>query len=170
MHDESKVGKFIVFKIADYLLALPIGDVLKVVNCSAATNRGLRTMGFVQLGRYMVRVLDLREQLGARQYLAPIDGLPSLPNDQRFLVITRGREGELCGISVDAPPNLVDLPLEMIQSLPQSDRHGKGALAIVSHAAVVTHEEVTTTIFLLDMKRVPNTAMNDSLPLSLQPS
>jgi hypothetical protein len=44
MHDESKVGKFIVFKITDYLLALPINDVLKVVNCSSAASRGLKTM------------------------------------------------------------------------------------------------------------------------------
>ncbi len=169
MQDEPKVDKFIVFRIADYLLGLPIGDVLKIVHCSAVTNRGLRTMGFVQIGRHMLRVLDLHEQLGAKPYLAPTGGSPQLLKDQPFLVITRGREGELCGILVDEPPNLVELSLEMIQSLPPSDDYGKGGLAFMSHAAVVTHEQVTTTIFLLDVKRVPNVAMNDSSLLFLQP-
>jgi hypothetical protein len=31
MHDEPKPAKLIVFKIADYLLALPISDVLRVL-------------------------------------------------------------------------------------------------------------------------------------------
>ncbi|HEY9904295.1 MAG TPA: hypothetical protein V6D43_17980, partial [Candidatus Sericytochromatia bacterium] len=63
MHDDSEVGKFIVFKIADYLMALPISEVLKVVNCSSITSRELRTMGVVQLGRQMIRILDWHEEL-----------------------------------------------------------------------------------------------------------
>ncbi len=154
MHDDdSKVGKFIVLKIADYLLALPINDVLKVVNCSAVADRGLRTLGVVQLGRHMIRILDLH--------------LPELPDNQPFLVITRNSKGELWGIAVDEPPNLLELPLEMMRSLPSSDRHGKGILDRVSHAAIISHEEVTTTIFLLDLNQAINTATNDSSSISL---
>lgn len=137
MHEDSKVGKFIVLKIADYLLALPISDVLKVVNCSAVADRGLRTLGVVQLGHHMIRILDLH--------------LPELPDNQPFLVITRNLKGELWGIAVDEPPNLLELPLEMMRSLPSSDRQGKGILEMVSHAASISQGEVTTTIFLLDL-------------------
>jgi chemotaxis signal transduction protein len=163
MHDESKVGKFIVFKIKDYFLALPIGDVLKVVNCPPISSSGLRPMGVVQLGRHMIRVLNLPEQLSG-------GGLSELPNNQSFLVITRDQDAELWGIVVNEPPNLLELPLEMMQSLPKSNRHSKLLLDIVSHAAVVSQDEVKTTVFLLDVTQLSNTAINDSRPLSLKPS
>ena len=163
MHDESNVGKFIVFKITDYFLALPISDVLKVVNCPSVASRGLRTMGVVQLGQHMIRVLDLHEQPST-------GGLPELVSKQSFLLITRDLQGELCGISVDEPPNLLELPLEMMRSLPKSDRHSQPLFEMVSHAAVVSQDEATTTIFLLDVKRLSNTAINDSHPLALKPS
>jgi purine-binding chemotaxis protein CheW len=163
MHDESKAGKLIVFKIADYLLALPISDVLKVINCSAVENRGLRTMGVIQLGPHTIRILDLHlPQLNS-------GGLPQLPGNQPFLVITRTPQGELYAIAVDEPPNLMEIPLEMMRSLPPSHRQSSG-LEMVSHAAVISQDEVTTTIFLLDVKRILNTAIKDSHPLSLRPS
>ncbi len=164
MHDDSNVGKFIVFKITDYLLALPISDVLKVVNSPSINSKGLTTMGVVQLGQHMIKVLDLHlPQLGASD-------LTELTRNQSFLVITRDRQGELCGILVDEPPNLLELPLEMMRSLPKSERHSQPLFEMVSHAAVVSQDEVTTTIFLLDMKRLSNTARNDSPPLALKAS
>jgi purine-binding chemotaxis protein CheW len=163
MHDESEVGKFIVFKIADYLMALPINEVLKVVNCSSITSRELRTMGVVQLGRHMIRILDWHEELSSSNLPQSLDKYP-------FLVITQGREGELCGISVDEPPNLLELPLEMLRSLPNSERHSNPALTVASHVAVLSQEKVTTTIFLLDVKRIVNTLLNESYSLSLKPA
>lgn len=162
MYHESKVGKFIIFKIADFLLSLPINDVLKVVNSPSVVSRGLKTMGLVQLGHHTIRVLDLHQQLNSGGLSKSLDNPP-------FLVITRNREGELCGISVDQPPDLVELPLESIRSLPKSEPQSN-ALGIFSHVAVVSQKEVTTTIFLLDMKRVTNTAINNYSPLSLKPS
>ncbi len=152
MYDDSKVGKFIVFKIADYHLALPMRDVIKVVNCSPMVSNGLQKMGVIQLGHHMIRVVDLHEQLSS-------GGSDDLPNDPPFLVIIRGSGGELCGIPVEKPPNLVELPLEMMRSFPKSDQYDKPALNLVSHAAVVSQENVTTTIFLLDVKQVLNSTV-----------
>jgi purine-binding chemotaxis protein CheW len=160
MYDDSKVSKFIVFKIADYHLSLPINEVLKVVNCSPMVSSGLKEMGVIQLGHHMIRVVDLHEQLSSGQLLS----------NPPFLVITRGAGGELCGIPVEKPPNLVELPLEMMRTLPKSDQYGNPALNLVSHAAVVSQENVTTTIFLLDVKRVLNPKSNDSHPLALKSS
>jgi purine-binding chemotaxis protein CheW len=146
MYNEPTVDKFIVFKIGDSLLALPMSDVLKVVNCPPVDSGGLRAMGLIQLGRHTIRVLDLHQQLSPK-------GLSSSAGKQPFLVIMRTPQEEIFGIAVDEPPNLMELPRERLRSLPQSERQS-GALEMISHAAVISQEEVTTTILLLDLKRV----------------
>ena len=181
MYQESNTGKFIVFKIADYFLALPIQDVLKVVNCPSEFRGDLRTMGLAKMGRHMIRVLDWHEdlaRLGSAQspqinpnapQLAPTDGLPESPIKQTFLVITRDYQGELCGIAVDEPPNLVELPLEIMQALPQSN-HQSSVFKMISHAAVLSSGTLSTTIFILDVERFSKYVINDSQPLLLKPS
>lgn len=149
MTDKSKVGKFIVFKIADYHWALPISDVLKVVNRSTLIDKELRTMGIVQLGSHMIRILDLQ--------ILPSDDLSQLSDIRSFLVITRNSQGELCGISVEEPPNLIEFPLEMMRSLPMSNSYSQ-CFDLVSHAIVVSQQQKSTTIFLLDVRRLVNTA------------
>lgn len=162
MQNESTVGKFIVFQIGSYLLALPINEVLKVIDCSSMANKELRTMGVVRLGHHTIRILDLHQQLSSSD-------LPPLPNDQPFLVVTRDSQGELCGIPVEEPPNLVELPLEVMRSLPKSERQS-GVLNLVSHAAVVSQNEATTTIFLVDLKRTPNPAVTEAHALTISSS
>jgi purine-binding chemotaxis protein CheW len=144
MQNDPTIDKFIVFKIADCLLGLPMNNVLKVINSPALNNGGLSAMGLVQLGRHTIRVLDLYQQLN------PKEPLPS-PGNQPFLVITRSPQGELFGISVDEPPNLMELPRESLRSVPQSERQS-GVRKLISHAAVISQKEATTTIFLLDLK------------------
>jgi len=163
MHDDSTVSKFIVFKIAEYYLGLPISHVLKVINCSSAISSGLNTMGVIYLGRHTIRVLDLHEQLHS-------DSSGHLPSNQPFLVLTRTSGGELYAIPVEEPPNLVELPLEMIRTLPKADRYSKPVLNLVSHAAVISQENVTTTIFLLDLQQVVNPTIPDAYPLALKSS
>lgn len=158
LHFSYTMDKFIVFKIAEYLLALPISEVLKVINCASIINKKLNIMGVVQLGTHTIQVLDLHEQLTGRQNLSNRD---NLLNHQSFLVITRTSQGELCGILVDEPPNLLEIASEMMRSLPHSSSHNS-ALKFVSHAAVITQEEVTTTIFLLDLERSLNIISNPS--------
>lgn len=145
MDDESQIGKFIVFKIADYLLALPISDVLKVVNFSPANSKKLTTMGLVQIGKYMIKVLDLHEHLG-------LDGLHHSVDNPSFMVVTHDSQGELYAISVDEPPDIVELPLLTIRSLPKSHSHSKPMIQMVSHVAVLPQKEDIKTIFLLDLK------------------
>jgi purine-binding chemotaxis protein CheW len=147
MYQETTVDKFIVFKIMDSLLAMPMSDVLKVVSYPPIDNEGLRAMGLVQLGRHTLRVLDLHQQLSP-------NGLTQLPRNPGFLVITRSPQGEVYGIAVDEPPNLMELPSEIVQNIPQSDRQ-LGGLEMVSHAAILSQEDVKTTILLLDARRFP---------------
>ncbi|MGQ4650075.1 chemotaxis protein CheW [Lyngbya aestuarii] len=159
MYEESETEKFIVFQIADYLLALPIGEVLKVVNYSStAADKGLKTMGLIQLGKYTIRMLNLSERLSS-------DSSLPLPVAQAFLVITRSPQGELWGIAVEEPPNLMELPLERIHLIPSSESQS-GVFGLASYGAVVSQGQATATIFLLDLQRV----FNNSLQLSLTSS
>jgi purine-binding chemotaxis protein CheW len=151
MHNESQIGKFIVFKIAGYLLALPISDVLKVVNFSPANSKKLTTMGLVQIGKYMIKVLDLHQQLS-------LDTLHHWVDNPSFMVVTHDSQGELYGISVDEPPDIVELPLLTIRSLPKSTSHSKPIIEMVSHVAVLPEKEDIKTIFLLDLKQIAEPA------------
>ncbi|GAA6620965.1 hypothetical protein NUACC26_067830 [Scytonema sp. NUACC26] len=145
MNNEINIEKFIVLKVADYLLALSINDVLKVINCSSFNSKRLTKMGLVQVGERTIRILDLHQQLN-------LDGLPQLSGDESFLVITRDSEDELCGILVHEPPDLVELPPETIRPLPKSDIYSKTTPDIVSHVSVLSYQETIKTIFLLNLK------------------
>ncbi|NMF63430.1 chemotaxis protein CheW [Brasilonema octagenarum] len=148
MHNnESQLDKFLVFNIADYLFALPMSDVLKVVNLSSANSKSLPTMGLVQIGKYMIKILDLHQFLGEDNFLYSSDH-PS------FLLVAHNSQRELYGILVDEPPDIVELSKETIRFLPRSSNYRKPIIEMVSHVAVLSEEEVVKTIFLLDLKRI----------------
>ncbi|NEP49923.1 MAG: hypothetical protein F6K65_14345 [Moorea sp. SIO3C2] len=146
MYKNSQLDKFIVFKITEYSLCLPIRDVIKVVNFTTEISREMKTMGLVQLGKHTIKIWDLHQQLG--------DGsLPDRSPKQRFLVIIRPRDSELWGIFVDNLPNLVELPQDMMRPIPKSYRQAS-VLEMISHAAVIPNEASTQKIFLLDLQQV----------------
>jgi purine-binding chemotaxis protein CheW len=149
--DKLTTDKFIVFIIAGYHLALPIQTVLQVIAHPGVTDE-LRKSGVVQVGRHMLRVLDLRQQLDADQ----LDADHSVtPTDTPFLVLTHHQPGELCAIPVSEPPNLLEFPAEMLRSLPQSAAQ-TGVLQVASHAATLSQGDSAETVFLLDLNRVLN--------------
>lgn len=151
-HSELKTEKWIVFSVADYAFALPIGAVLQIVN-RPETNHELRKAGLVPMGRYMIPLLDLHRQLQQHDGVSPSE-------DQPFLLITGRSPGEFCAIPVSEPPNLVEFSLEQVQVLPQPNGQS-GPLSIARYAVTVSLNEVTTTIFLLDLNRMlrPTTAL-----------
>ncbi|MGB7439438.1 MAG: chemotaxis protein CheW [Coleofasciculaceae cyanobacterium] len=153
MDNELETEKFIVLKITDYLLALPVKEVVKVVNCSFQNDQGLRKMGLVQLGRHTIRVLDLSEKLSS-------DDRTQVATNQPFLVVSCTSKGELWGIPVEEPPNLVEIIPENVRTLPQSENQSV-LLELVSNVAIYPHEASGRTIFLLDVERIAK-ALDDS--------
>jgi chemotaxis signal transduction protein len=149
------MAKFITFTIANYSLALPIAEVLQVVQSPFSSDDELSQMGMVQLGRHTIRVLDLPQQLGLEN---------SGQLCQPFLLITQSSAQEFSAIPVSEPPSLMELPLETWQSLPRSNQ-SSGLLKIASYAAVIAQEAATTTIFLLDLNRILN-----AITIALVPS
>jgi len=135
----SDTQKNIVFKISDCLISLPMDNVLKVLN-TPSNESGWNAMGLLQIGDYTIRIVDLHQQLN-----------PNYDTDstnlQSFLVITNPIEGNLFGIIVDEPPNLIELNTDLIRKLPKYNRR----LPMMSHAAVLQENEKKTTIFMLDL-------------------
>jgi chemotaxis signal transduction protein len=145
MQDELELEQFIVFRIDEYHLALPLDNILRVVEYSPQRGEKLSTMGLTQIGRYTIKVIDLHQALEVKQ---PIQ----MPERSAFLVVTHDAQGQPYGIPVYSPPDLVELPLRMMQALPPHD-HRANILRIASHAAVISQDDVTTTVFLLDLTR-----------------
>ncbi|MEQ8383309.1 MAG: chemotaxis protein CheW [Coleofasciculus sp. A1-SPW-01] len=135
----SDTQKYIVFKISDCLISLPMDNVLKVLN-TPSNESGWNAMGLLQIGDYTIRIVDLHQQLNP-------DYDTNSTNLQSFLVITNPIEGDLFGIIVDEPPNLIELNPDLIRKLPKYNRR----LPMVSHAAVLQENEKKTTIFMLDL-------------------
>lgn len=137
--------KFIVFTVADYRFALPIDEVVQIVKRPATTPE-LSKAGLIQLGRQVIRLLDLHQQL------EPENGA-NYSEDCSFLVITHRLAEGFCAIPVSEPPNLVEFPQASMQSLPPT-RDRSGVLRIASHAATLDVDRVPATIFLIDMQRM----------------
>lgn len=131
--------KYIVFKISDCLMSLPMDNVLKVLN-TPFNESGWDAMGLLQIGNYTIRIVDLHQQLNP-------DYDVDATHSQSFLVITNPIEGDLFGIVVDEPPNLIELNPDLIRKLPKYNRR----LPMVSHAAILQENEKKTTIFMLDL-------------------
>jgi purine-binding chemotaxis protein CheW len=161
MYNESSVEPFIIFRIAAYLFALPIGDVLQVVNYPAQVSHELSQLGMIQLGHHMIKVVDLHRFFNS-------EGFSQVPGSQSFLVITRDPQGEFCGIPVDEPPDLIEFSPEKLRSLSQDERQF-GVAKLASHVIVLSWKEVSTTIFRLDLQRALITTSTGShfLPAKL---
>jgi len=145
MHDDLELEKLIVFAIANYHLALPIDQVLRVVNYPTETSKPLEKVGLIQLGRHAIRVVNLSQRLELSQ------GTHS--TQFPFLMLIRGLNQELCGIPIPTPPDLIEISTEELQPLEWSPA-ASPLLATVSHAAVVNQENATLSILLLDLSRV----------------
>lgn len=155
MKNSAAIEKLIVFKIADYFLALPLTAVLKVINYPPANNGDIKAPGIIQIGRHAIALWDLH------QILADSDR-PQTIGIRPFLLIAQVLPGELCAIPVEEPPNLVELPKHSLRTLPQSFHHHQ-LRHLVSHVAVISEAEKTFTIFLVDLNEALSLLSNRSL-------
>ena len=147
INNSNQAGKFIVFNIADYFLAVPISVVLKVVNYPHINNNSnttKKTTELVQIGSHTIALLDLHQKL-------PSNDTPDVNIHTPFLLIAQLYQG-LCAIPLESPPNLVELSRDSIQALPNSFAHND-LLKAVSYGAVISDQENTFTIFILDINQ-----------------
>lgn len=151
---ETQTLRVIVFTMGDYQLALPLAAVLKVMNCPPVISSSSNSLGLIYIGQATVRLINFHPKLDPGKSKQP-------ETEGRFLIILQPRLGELWGIPVDNPPNLVELPLTTFRVLPESHRQAC-LLGLASHVAILSQEEMTSTIFLLDLEQVFRSAVTTS--------
>lgn len=144
-NDTSAIAKFITFKIADYWFALPMEVILKVVNCPSLDQGGIVPLGLVQLGPHTIQLLDLHGVFGL--------GNTPPPTQLPFLLVLRGAQKRLWGITLASPPDLIELPLTTFHSV-SVDRRFVPKKQWISHIAILSEQEISRTLLLLDLKAV----------------
>ena len=153
--------KVITFPIANYLFALPMSTILKVSHCPSLSSENLSDIGLVNLENRTIALLNLHQKLdSARQ----VGGTKKIKRRAKisgqFLILTQSRQGQLCGIPIDKLPDMIDLPLETIEALPESYRQ-TNLLGIANYVAVLPSEEKKIAIFLLDLEAALNLATSN---------
>jgi chemotaxis signal transduction protein len=141
--DVQAVLQVIVFNAVGHQLALPAAIILKVMNYPA--DRQTSHLGVLYIGQAAVKVLNLRSQQPEVMDASP---------PERFLIILQSRPGELCGIGVDQPPDLLDLSLSSLQPLPATHQTSY-LLKMATHVARINQDGEVSTLFLLDPSRAP---------------
>ena len=137
--------ELLVFEIAQLTLALPILQVQKVVKRHQVHGSGLSYVNLAHLSNGEIAVVDLHQKLF---------GVSLSQNEtEGYFVISKKVKGEPLGIAVAQSPNLINVPLDRIRLLPDSYRRAD-TLEIASHVTVISQEEQTTTIFILDLERL----------------
>lgn len=142
----SKTAKIITFKIADHWFALPMAAVLKIINCPPVDQGGIVNLGMVQLGSHTIHLLDLYSTFGLGA--APSSALTQTP----FLLVLRSQK-KLWGIVLEAPPDLIDLPSTLFKSV-STDKRFTPKKQWISHIAVISKQEISRTLLLLDLKAI----------------
>ena len=139
----SDTRKYITFKLADYTFALPSEDILKIVPTPPPSQGGMVSMGLVQLEQYSIQTLNLPKLLGIKKQtadqaseLSEMTEAGSTENPP-FLMVLQNEAGDLWGIAVHEPPDLMDVPNYALKAVPTEKRLTR-TLRWVSH--VVTYD------------------------------
>ncbi|MGB3767563.1 MAG: chemotaxis protein CheW [Phormidesmis sp.] len=150
------VTQYLTFRVADYLLALPSQQILRIVATPTPDQGGLVGLGLVQLAQYSIQIIDLVKllelqvasysrhselsisKLQARSFTADDTEHPSPTAAQNppFLIVLQADQN-LWGIAVHEPPDLMAIPSYALKPIPSQQRQTR-ALRWVSH--VVTYD------------------------------
>ncbi len=134
----------IVFPIHNYLFALPIKTIFKIISCPPIDSPIENCIGLVEWEGQTITIVDLHQKLT----LARLES--TVASKERFLILTKTKSGQLCGFLTEQSPTLIDIPLNDIHSVPLSYRE-VAELGFVSHMAILSNTETTKTfkVFLL---------------------
>ena len=203
---ESEADKYITFKLADYLFALPSDKILKVVPTPTPSQGGMVSMGLVQLEQYSIQMLDLPKMmnlhqreagdrsLGLDNLASPSDGDAAPEDDVHsfvetgtaqnqqvalkqyknppFLMVLQDAAGDLWGIAVHEPPDLMDIPHYALKPVPSEKRLTR-TLRWVSHVVTFDLDGDRHTLLVLDLSVLLSTQATptpeESLLLEIAP-
>lgn len=137
----------------DYLFALPVEGVLKVISCPPINWAMGTGLGLTDLGSENVTTMDLHQQFFFRDPKKLEDArVSTVSNSHRFLILLKTRTEERYGIPVAGLPVLSDIPLSTIRPVSLSYRQ-VAKIDFASHMAILsdTENKKSIKIFLLGM-------------------
>ncbi|NEO40767.1 MAG: CheW domain-containing protein [Moorea sp. SIOASIH] len=138
--------KLVVFRIDNINFAFPIECVKKVINYTTVYSSGLNDIGIAHIDDQEIPIIDLHRRLFKSSQI-------NTSNPGRFLLIAQNTRGEGFGIPVLKTPNLIEVSVTDIRTLPESFRQAD-TLGIASHVAVIPQENTSLTVFLLDVNQL----------------
>lgn len=138
--------KLVVFPIGQLNVAFSINFVQKVIKYTHIYSSGLTEMGITHLDNQEITVIDLYQRLYKKPFISQDD-------QEGYLVIAKNSAGETFAIVSLETPTLIDVLVSEIRLLPESYRK-VDTLEIASHVTVISNENQSLTVFLLDVDRL----------------
>ncbi|MFN5516536.1 MAG: chemotaxis protein CheW [Cyanobacteriota bacterium] len=134
--------KFLLFNVGKLNLALPIAQVVKILNYQVSHGSGSTATGLVHLEGRSVTVLDLHQQFFKTPAAAPVSAKP-------FLILVKNSAQEEFCLLVNTTPTLVEVRRSDIRLLPDSYRR-HDTLASAAQVMIVQEKGQNFTVFILD--------------------
>jgi len=160
--DSSKNSvRVIVFAVFDYLFAISVGAVNKIIPCPPLHLKFEDGTTTIDLERETITIVDLRHKFIQEEF----ESIEVSTSNNSFLILIQTITGESCGIFTEKPPLIIEIPLQNIRPVPSSYRE-IGKLTFVSHMAILSAAESNepTKIFLLGMNQIIARKLGISLP------
>lgn len=141
-HRSPEPEKYIIFQLVSYWYVIPVAEILKIVNCPSPKNGGIVDLGMVQLGPHTVQLLNLHQ-------IFEIDG--NTTPSYGFLVVLKFQDHGLWGITLNATPDLIELPSDTLNPVSLTGELTAQSPCI-SHVGIVSEETGNRTLLRLDVK------------------
>jgi len=183
----EQTTEYITFKIERYLFAIPSRTILKVVATPPPGQGGMVSMGLVQLEQYSIQIIDLSQLLGLRRINDSASSankavlLDQIETDREkthsteqdpnppFLMVFQNSAQDLCGIAVETPPDLMNIPDDTLKPVPPENRLTK-ALRWVSHVVIYEADSSRHTLLVLDLPLLLTPAPTKRSPVTAPPT
>ncbi len=161
---ESNTLRVLVFTVSatsvsdeeDYLFALPVEGVFKVIPCPPINWAMDTGLGMTDIGSDNITTVDLRQQFSFQDSQKLDNGdVSTVSNGYNFLILLKTYTEERYGIPVVGFPILSDIPLATIRPVSLSYRQ-VAKIDFASHIAILPQEEQKKSIkiFLLGMSNI----------------
>jgi len=134
--------KFLLFNVGKLNLALPIAQVVKILNYQTIHGSGATDAGLVHVEGRSVTLLDLHQQFFKTPAPAPVSAKP-------FLILVKNSVQEEFCLLVNTTPTLVEVRRSEIRLLPDSYRR-HDTLASAAQVMIVKEKGQDFTVFILD--------------------
>ncbi len=133
--------------VADYLLALPVAAVIKVIKCPDQLSNFNRGISMISVDGQMITVVDLCYRMRPER--------STTTADRQFLMLVQTHTAEPFAIPVASFPVLLHLPVTSAQPIPAAYRQVNN-IGFASHMAIMEQEsgQPPVQVFLMGMNHL----------------